>query len=228
MNTAAVLDRLDTLIADRSILRHPFYVAWQDGALTRAQLATYATVYWPHVAAFPAYLASAVETARDADATTRDALRRNLEDERGTPRPHADLWLDFASGVGADPGAVTAAPPHPAATRLVETLEALTRDSVGEGLAGLYAYESQQPEVSATKQSGLRDRYGVTEPSTLAYFALHAEMDLDHRRAEREALARALDAGADPEAVETATRQTLDAYWGLLDGVCDAAGIACA
>ena len=223
MHTQAFLSRIDVLIASRSILRHPFYVAWQQGTLNRKQLSTYATVYWPHVAAFPTYLENAVE--RTSDSVIRTGLERNLEDERSNPRPHPELWLDFAAGLGADRRTVTDAPVHPAAGRLVDTIARLTRSDTARGLAALYAYEAQQPEVSTQKLEGLREHYGVTESGPLAYFRLHAEMDLAHRRNEREALGRSLDAGAAPEAVQQAVGQTLKAYWGLLDGVCDAAGI---
>ena len=223
MHTQAVLSRVDELIASRSILRHPFYVAWQQGTLSQEDLSTYATVYWPHVAAFPTYLENAV--AQTGDAVSRAELERNLEDEQSNPRPHSELWLDFAAGLGTDRQTVTDAPVHPAAGRLVDTISGLTRSDTARGLAALYAYEAQQPEVSTQKLGGLREHYGVTESGALAYFSLHAEMDLTHRRSEREALGRSLDAGAAPEAVQQAVHRTLEAYWGLLDGVCEAAGL---
>ncbi|HXO21994.1 MAG TPA: pyrroloquinoline quinone biosynthesis protein PqqC, partial [Thermoanaerobaculia bacterium] len=61
-STAAVLAELDARIAARSILGHPFYRAWSAGTLTRRDLATYARVYYPHVAAFPGYLEAAATT----------------------------------------------------------------------------------------------------------------------------------------------------------------------
>ena len=44
MKTQNVLNQLDQLIRSRSILMHPFYVAWQLGDLTAEQLAIYAQV----------------------------------------------------------------------------------------------------------------------------------------------------------------------------------------
>ena len=64
MRTEETLRALDDLIRERSILQHPFYRAWQRGELTRAQLATYSRVYYPHVAAFPNYLKNAINCAR--------------------------------------------------------------------------------------------------------------------------------------------------------------------
>jgi pyrroloquinoline-quinone synthase len=217
--------RLDDLIQSRSILRHPFYVAWQQGTLTREQLATYARVYFPHVAAFPRYLASTA--AGTTDPSVRGALERNLADELHHPKAHQELWLDFASGLGADRESVEGAAPHAAAAAVVASFDRLTRSDAASGLAALYAYESQQPDVSRQKADGLRHQYGVTEPRALAYFEVHAETDLEHRAEERAALERCLAAGASGEAVLAAAGEALDAYWALLDGVCDEAGIAC-
>ena len=98
MDPYDILNKLDALIQSRSILRHPFYVAWQEGTLTKTQLATYARMYWPHVAAFPSYLEASME--KTADPVIRETLARNLHDERTNPKPHPELWLDFATSLG--------------------------------------------------------------------------------------------------------------------------------
>src|SRR5208282_836309 len=77
-----VVATLDSMIAERSLLKHPFYQAWTAGTLTRERLQNYAVEYYPHVAAFPRYL-SAIHS-RCADIATRQALLENLiEEERG-------------------------------------------------------------------------------------------------------------------------------------------------
>lgn len=217
--------RLDDLVQARSILRHPFYQAWRDGTLTRAQLATYAAVYYPHVAAFPRYLTA---TAAGADAVVRDTLARNLTDELHHPKAHHELWLDFAAGLGADRRAVASDAPRARTAAVVATFDQLTQSGPAEGLAALYAYESQQPEVARQKADGLRAHYGVTDPAALAYFEVHAETDVAHRAEERAALEHCLATGAAPAAILGSAAAALDAYWSLLDGVCDEAGIACA
>ncbi len=226
MNRAQVLDRLDGLVATHSILAHPFYQAWQRGELTQGQLATYARIYYPHVAAFPGHLRDAVARATDADA--REELARNLADELGQPAPHPELWLDFAEELGLDRAQVASDVVHRSAECMVETLRANARGTTAAALAALYAYESQQPEVSETKMHGLRDHYGITSDKGLRYFSVHATLDLEHRQGERETLGRCLDQGADADEVLGAAADTLKAYWQLLDGVCAEAGIACA
>lgn len=225
MSTPDTLRRLDDLIASRSILRHPFYKAWQRGTLTREQLATYAAVYYPHVAAFPRYITATAATA--VDPLVRAALDENLSDELHHPKAHTELWLDFAAGVGADRTTVAVAAPHATAGQVVARFERLTQSGTAQGLAALYAYESQQPEVATEKTAGLRQHYGVTDPQALGYFDVHAATDVAHRAAEREALERCLAAGAADQDVLDAANEALDAYWQLLDGVCEEAGITC-
>ncbi|HLD94416.1 MAG TPA: iron-containing redox enzyme family protein, partial [Anaerolineales bacterium] len=193
MQSQETIDRLDQLIKSRSILCHPFYVAWQRGELSGEQLATYAQVYYPHVAAFPRYLEAAIDSADDP--LIRAELERNLADERMVPKAHNELWLDFAEGLGLDREGVASADWHPAAEAIVHAFGRLTGEGSAGALAALYAYESQQPEVSREKMDGLRRNYGVDSPTALAYFAVHAEADIHHRQGERQALLRCLEDG---------------------------------
>jgi pyrroloquinoline-quinone synthase len=223
MASPDVLQELDEMIRERSILQHPFYQAWEMGALSREQLATYARIYYPHVAAFPGYLESAISLSEDP--AIRAELVDNLEDELGNPAPHDELWLAFAAGLGVDRELVTSAAPHPAAQAMVTTFQQLAEQSLATGLAALYAYESQQPSVSCTKIAGLRSHYGIEDSGTLEYFEVHEAADIRHRQGERDALAACLQAGVPVGVLKDATREALDAYWGLLDGVCAEAGI---
>ena len=217
------LDRLDELIRSRSILEHPFYVAWNAGELTGPQLRRYAEVYYPHVAAFPDYLRNAIATAQDP--AVRAELEDNLSEELSEPKAHSELWLDFAEGLGADRAAVEAAD-EAAGLATAEAFNELTTRGTAEAIAALYAYESQQPEVATAKAAGLRELYGVEDDAAVAYFDVHAEADVRHREGEREALGRCLEAGASEADVLQATGAALDAYWSLLDQVCAETGIA--
>jgi pyrroloquinoline-quinone synthase len=218
----AVLDELDARIAAGSILGHPFYRRWSAGALTRQELATYARVYYPHVAAFPEYLEAAAERA-DLP-VVRAELLDNLREERTEPEPHAELWLRFAAAVGADPAAVRTAAPAGATRRTVDQFRRLCGGATAAALAALYAYESQQPEVSRQKMAGLREHYGIADAEALSYFSVHAEADQRHRAGERRALALCLEAGDCAQEVLAAGRTALGAYWNLLDGVTEEIG----
>lgn len=224
MDIQKTLQKLDELIESRSILKHPFYVAWQKGELSVEQLATYSRVYYPHVAAFPRYLKTAKGIATDP--VVRLELANNLIDEISIPKPHPELWLDFAEGVGLDQTSVIEALPHPAARKMVETFDRLCASESVAALSALYAYESQQPEVSRQKMEGLKQHYGIDAPQTLAYFEVHAEADIEHREGERKAIAACLANGASAELLLEAAQEALDAYWGLLDGICEEAEIS--
>ena len=52
------LDNIDNDIAQKHLLKHPFYLAWTRGELTRQALTDYARQYYHHVAAFPTYLSA--------------------------------------------------------------------------------------------------------------------------------------------------------------------------
>ncbi len=216
----AFLAQLDSLIAQRSILQHPFYQAWRRGELTRDDLARYARLYYPHVAAFPGYLEATAVKAEDV--ATRSALADNLQDELENPAPHPKLWLDFAEALGGERSEVAAQPASPQVSRTVATFDALCQRSLAAGLTALYCYESQQPMVAQEKMRGLRDSYGVTSEAGLRYFAVHATADVEHREAERAALGRCLEAGTAPAEIFSAAEEALDAYWNLLDAVAPA------
>ena len=223
MTTEKTLRALDDLIRERSILQHPFYRAWQRGELTSDQLATYSRVYYPHVAAFPRYLKNAINCA--SDSVIRSALEQNLDDELTNPAPHPELWLDFVAATVQAGQAVKRAEPVPNTADTIATFDRLTNRDIASGLTALYAYESQQPEVAAEKLRGLRDCYGIQSPQALRYFAVHATADIEHRAAERSAIGRCLDSGTSPGTIMNAAEEALDAYWNLLNGVCEEASL---
>ena len=46
-------------VMHHSMLKHPFYVAWSEGKLSREVLQEYAKQYYAHVRAFPTYVSAA-------------------------------------------------------------------------------------------------------------------------------------------------------------------------
>ena len=120
---------------------------------------------------------------------------------------------------------VTESAPHPSASEVTGTFTRLASESTPAALAALYAYESQQPEVSREKIQGLRYHYGVDSAKALAYFEVHATIDTEHREGERQALERCLEAGRCSDEIARGAEAGLSAYWQLLDGICAEAGI---
>jgi pyrroloquinoline-quinone synthase len=219
------LSQIDSRIAAKHLLQHPFYLAWTRGELSREALADYATQYYHHVAAFPTYLSS-VHSHCD-DQWTRKMLLENLsEEESGNPN-HPELWLNFANSLGAQPSTVQQSEQRPETSKLIETFRSICRDgSVAEGLAALYAYESQIPAVSESKIEGLRKHYGMNNPEDYRYFSVHIEADEKHAAVERELLKKWIDKTGFENVLASVDR-TLDALWSLLSGVCQRHAIAC-
>jgi pyrroloquinoline-quinone synthase len=180
---------IDAAIAARSMLSHPFYQAWEEGALTKDALRAYARQYFHHVEAFPRAV-SAVH-ANCPSAQGRRLLAENLAEEEGVAEgkdDHAKLWLDFAAGMGADEAEVRAVSVNPETQVLIDAFRTLSRKSYASGLGALYAYESQLPAIAKTKIEGLVERYDVSEEATLKFFQVHEYADVEHSDVCRELL----------------------------------------
>ena len=77
------LDKIDNDIAAKHLLKHPFYLAWTRGELSREALADYAQQYYQHVAAFPTYL-SAIHAKCDDQSTRKELLKNLIDEEAGS------------------------------------------------------------------------------------------------------------------------------------------------
>ena len=72
---------------------------------------------------------------------------------------------------------------------MIDNFFAQARSSYAEGLASLYTYERQIPEIAETKIQGLKKFYGVNTKEGLEFFEAHKSADVVHR-AECEKLSR--------------------------------------
>jgi pyrroloquinoline-quinone synthase len=218
MNREEFLTRLDALVAEKHLLKHPFYVLWNEGKLTREELREYAISYYPQVANFPRYV-SGVHAACEDAALRQELLENLIEEERGAEN-HPALWRRFAASLGAAESDLAVAARTPEVALAVSQFLGTTRSgSVPEGLAALYAYESQIPEIARTKREGLVSFYGVTDSAATRFFTVHEEADVWHRQVEREALGRVAATPEDRERALEAAGRCLDALNGALDGV---------
>lgn len=200
--------RISSIIRERHLLTHPFYTKWQKGKVPIESLREYARQYYHYEKALPDFLEAAIEHIPNPEA--KEAVRRVLDDERTHPKPHVDLWLDFAEGLGLDRSDVEGSTPSPRTVNLVETYASLCAKGDEEGLGAIYAYESQVPEVAEAKADGLRRFYELNDPDVLKFFDLHTTLDIEH--------AKAIRAGfEDTERAREATHLALDAWWGMLD-----------
>lgn len=222
MTRSQFLEELQRRIAKYDLLCHPFYQAWSAGELSRDDLREYAGDYYHHVAAFPNYLAEFF--ARTSDPELRRAVLSNLCDEEGfdgrSGPSHADLWLDFAAGMGADRDQVRRQNPPPEIGELTAFFHGLANEAAPEAaLAAFYAYESQVPRVAEAKARGLKEWYGADD-AACAYFTVHRTADVAHSQVWLQQLQKRVN--ADPAATATAL-ETAEAaaqkLWQALDGI---------
>jgi pyrroloquinoline-quinone synthase len=212
------LDEIDKNIAAKHLLKHPFYLAWTRGELSRDALADYARQYYHHVVAFPTYLSAA--HAKCEDQATRKQLLSNLIDEEAGSPNHPELWLKFAEGLGVSASDVRKSGKWSETKDLIDIFRQVCRDgSTAEGLAALYAYESQIPEICESKIDGLKKHYGFTSPEHYQYFTVHIEADREHSDAERKIL-NSFVSKHNFESVKASVNRVLEALWEMLSGVC--------
>jgi len=186
--------RIDEAQQRWDVLKHPFYERWECGELTREELAFYAGEYRHAVVA----LAGAAAASGDQEHAREEA-------------EHVALWDEFAAAVDA-PLERTPTP------ETSDCAAAWSPDERFRALAVLYAIESAQPAISRTKLAGLAAHYGIdADDPAAAYFRLHAELDIEHARTAREALAEAPPARV--AELAAAAERALEANWRLLDGV---------
>jgi pyrroloquinoline-quinone synthase len=219
------LDQIDTDIAEKHLLKHPFYLAWARGELSKKALTDYAKQYYHHVAAFPTYL-SAVHAKCDDQPIRKQILQNLIDEEAGLPN-HPELWKQFACALGVNDAELGKTEKEPETKNLINTFRSVCSDkSTTEGLAVLYAYESQIPAICESKIDGLKKHYGFNEPKGYEYFSVHIEADKEHSATEREMLSAKID-NQNIDAVRASVSRVLDALWEMLSGVCRRHAIAC-
>lgn len=209
---------IDSKVAGREMLSHPFYRAWTEGRLPLDTLRDYARQYFHHVDAFPCAVSAVHSACPDRDG--RRMLAENLAEEEGVEagkQDHANLWLMFACGLGESETAVRAQQLNEETQALIDTFRRLSRKSYASGLGALYAYESQFPAVAAAKIEGLVERYGIQDEETLRFFRVHESADVEHSAVCRTLLDRLPESERD-EAV-AAGEELAGALWNFLSGV---------
>ena len=157
METKIFLSLLEERIHQYDLLCHPFYKAWSAGELTRDDLRAYAEDYYPHVEAFPSYLAQL--GVRLEEGELRRAVLANMTDEKGgedsfgePERSHAELWLDFVEGMGGS--RIAKRRPTGEVRKLIAWFQQIASEGTPEeALAAFYAYESQVPRHGAGERS---------------------------------------------------------------------------
>jgi pyrroloquinoline-quinone synthase len=221
METKVFLSLLEERIRQYDLLCHPFYKAWSSGELTRDDLRAYAEDYYPHVEAFPGYLAQL--GVRLEQGELRRAVLANMTDEKGgedsfgePERSHSELWLDFVEGVGGS--RVPKRRPVAEVRMLISWFHQVASEGTPEeALAAFYAYESQVPRVAQEKDRVLRELY-LADEKTCGYFTLHATADVHHAQVWRTQLEKRVKAYPETAEKALASAETAaKALWTVLD-----------
>src|SRR6202050_5338570 len=77
-----LLESLDSLVAKHHLLKHPFYKAWTEGQLSKAELGLYAEQYYHHVRSFPENLKQ-LAARTNGDRNLNSLVQENLGEETG-------------------------------------------------------------------------------------------------------------------------------------------------
>ncbi|MPZ24082.1 MAG: CADD family putative folate metabolism protein [Dehalococcoidia bacterium] len=215
--TSTLFGPIDAVLDEKSMLKHPFYQDWNEGKLSREALKQYACQYHHFVSGF-ARVISAVHS-NTPDPVVRQELLESLREEEEGPENHPALWRRFARALGATDEEIASTVPLPTTAALVSTMQDDARNgSFQEGIATIYAYESQVPGVSRTKIDGLARFYDISDEKDIEFFTVHEEIDTRHAKSERELLASITTPDMESRVQQAASR-TANALWGFLDGV---------
>ncbi len=208
--------KLNEKLDQYHLLKHPFYqVFWNEGKLTREIIKDYAEQYYQHVKAFPRYISATHSICNDIE--KRKILLENLQDEENKDGDHPKLWKNFAKAMGADIQKIEELKPYSFTKDMIDNFFKQARSSYAEGLASLYTYERQIPEIAETKIQGLKKFYGVNSKEGLEFFEAHKSADVIHR-AECEKLLDGLSTDEQKKA-ETAALSTASYLWNFLSGM---------
>ncbi len=214
---ATFMSRLEERIESRSLLKHPFYQDWQTGKLTHEDLRAYARQYYFFEAEFPRFLSAIHSNCPERE--VRQSILDNLWDEEHGENNHRAMWLAFCRGLGLEEEEVIDSALHPNTQELLDIYTDICNNgSYQLGLAAMYAYEAQVPEVALEKIRGLVDLYGFKKDGSIQFFVEHSTLDEEHSAREAEGIV-GYTLSEDEPAVEESMQKALDAWWAFLDGV---------
>ena len=176
----SLIQNLDRIIEERSLLKHPFYQAWSDGKLTHDALVGYSKEYYQLVKAVPIFMTQLMD---HVPATMYDEFDFNQQEEYS----HISLWERFASGLSISRKELLECEGLYKTNHAISGMHSLMSSFVG-GSAAMYALEKEIPKISQTKLEGLAEFYGLTSEDVTKYFKEHMEADIRHTASWKKAI----------------------------------------
>lgn len=167
-----IIKKIDEMIEEKSLLKHPFYQMWSDGKLTQESLAGYSKEYFQLVKAVPSFMTLIIE--KSPKATVSELVENQREES-----DHIKPWIAFAGQLGISEDELISYSGTAKTRKAVSDLNQLM-DTFDNGACAMYAFEKEIPKISQTKLDGLAEFYGMTNDESTEYFKLHTEADIRH------------------------------------------------
>ncbi|HSA98594.1 MAG TPA: iron-containing redox enzyme family protein [Candidatus Nitrosotenuis sp.] len=164
--------RIDDIIEEKSLLKHPFYKMWSDGKLSVDSLAGYSKEYFQMVKAVPSFVEAVASFAPES-------LIPEIKENQAEEAEHIKPWINFAVSLGVDHTEITAYAGLEKTNSAVSELSSLITN-LESGAVAMYAFEKEIPRISLTKLEGLDRFYNITSDDATEYFRLHMEADIRH------------------------------------------------
>lgn len=221
MTNEQLIKEIENILEEKSILKHPFYQKWNEGKLTIGELQEYAKQYYHFVKHFPMFVSSVHSYC--ADTGIRRMLVENIADEDGFKtgiEDHPALWAKFANALSVSENECENTEPVSQVKNSIDGFYTLCRNSdYRVGLAALYGYEKQIPEVSKVKIEGLKKFYNIEGDEDIKFFSVHHEADIYHSKSELDAILKSCSTDDEKQKVLNAVKTSAGLYWQMLDGI---------
>jgi len=167
-----LIQKIDQMIEEKSLLKHPFYQTWSDGKLTPEALAGYSKEYYQLVKAVPKFMEPLI---KESPEIMKGELYSNQQEETS----HIELWERFAYAMGISYDELINYEGLKKTNQSISELSS-TMTSFESGSAAMYAFEKEIPKISQIKLDGLAEFYGITSENATEYFKQHTEADIRH------------------------------------------------
>ncbi len=178
----SLIEKIDKIIEEQSLLKHKFYVMWNEGKLSLESLSGYSKEYFQLVKSVPSFVGTVKE---NGPSELHEAISANQEEES----EHIEPWIKFASSLGVSPEELKSYAGLNKTRKAISDLSTLMT-SFEKGAAAMYALEQEIPKISLTKIDGLRKFYGISNDEAIEYFRIHTEADIRHAALWRRILER--------------------------------------
>jgi len=184
-----------------NLLQHPFYLAWNEGKLTKEQMAVYAAEYGSFIQLI----------SEGWQAAGEQAIAKEEEE-------HYLLWKNFAGSLETKNMGSTI-------SQVNELVNSVGNSfgSYASALGALYAFEAQQPATASSKLEGLRKHYGSWHADE-TYFTIH-QADFEEPALLEEKINSL--SKEDKLVAALACEETCSLLWNALTGIMEHTGVRC-